>query len=437
MDYLQLLKTEVERRYGRQPESPVDYNELALEIQKATGKNISSYTLMRIWGHVKNTSSPRQDTLSNLARYAGYTGWKEFVSKADALADSAAPSERVSSGIYDSVNNVKSNLRGGTNTNKENKWKKNPTLVLAVAALLILIGVGLGFILRKCASEPPHELVSDILIFDNDTLSWSLDMTTWELTISGNGRMKGFRREGMPEAWLEYRDSLRSVEIGEGITHIGNCAFRDCPLLASISLPESCTSIGNYTFDRCPALTAIVLPERLTSIGGAAFWGCSHLQEIVLPRGVTSIEGELFCYCSGLHSCTILGDIKYIKAYAFAECEALVRINLPEGLKEIETSAFSNCHSLKEIFIPEGVTQIEMCAFHDCSSLQAVTLPSTLTDVGMEAFEYCTALLHIDCHASIAPHLEDDVFIGIPPSTVRLTYPAGADYSSWKTALGI
>ncbi len=434
MDYLQLLKTEVERRYGRQPESPVDYSELALEIQKATGKDISSYTLMRLWGHVKNTSSPRQDTLSNLARYAGYTGWKDFVSKADGLAASAAPSEKVSVDAFDSVNNVKTVLQEEI---KDNRWKKNPALVLAIASLAILIGVGLGFLLRKGVSEPPHELVSDILVSDNDTLSWTLDMTTWELTISGNGRMKDFRRGGTPEAWLEYRDSLRSVIIGEGITHIGDCAFRDCPLLASVSLPKSCTSIGNYTFDLCSALTAIVLPEGLTSIGRTAFWGCSHLQEIVLPRGITSIEDELFCYCSNLRFCTILGDITYIKAYAFAECEALTHIDLPEGLNSIGMSAFSNCHSLEEINIPEGVTHINLYAFHDCSALKTVTLPSTLTDVGMEAFEFCTALHHIDCHASTAPHLEDDVFIGIPPSTVRLTYPAGADYSSWKTALGI
>lgn len=434
MDYLQLLKTEVERRYGRQPESPVDYSELALEIQKATGKDISSYTLMRIWGHVKNTSSPRQDTLSNLARYAGYTGWKDFVSKADALAASATLSGQKPMGVDDSVNNVKTVLQEGI---KENRRKKNPTLVLAVAALVILIGVGMGLFLWKGVSEPTHELVSDILVSNNDTLSWTLDMTTWELTISGNGRMKDFRRGGTPEAWLEYRDSLRSITIGEGVTHIGDCAFRDCPLLASVSLPKSCTSIGCYSFDRCSALTAIALPEGLTSIGRTAFWGCRHLQEIVLPRGITSIEDELFCYCSSLRSCTILGNITVIEDYAFAECEALTHIDQPEGLKSIGMSAFSNCHSLEEIIVPEGVIQIFLYAFHDCSSLKTVTLPSTLANVGMEAFEYCTALLHIDCHASTSPHLEGDVFIGIPPSTVRLTYPAGADYSSWKTALGI
>ena len=125
MDYLQQLKTEIERRYGRQPESPVDYSELALQIKKITGKEISSYTLMRIWGHVKNNSSPRQDTLSNLARYAGYAGWKDFVAQKDALAvldrvgdgkQEAKASEvenAVQESIDVSVNKPESDLRGG------------------------------------------------------------------------------------------------------------------------------------------------------------------------------------------------------------------------------------------------------------------------------------------------------------------------------------
>lgn len=447
MDYLQQLKTEIERRYGRQPESPVDYSDLALQIKKKTGKEISSYTLMRIWGHVKNNSSPRQDTLSNLARYAGYAGWKDFVGQKDALAVSdrvedgnseTHESEGVSSAqksVDVSVNKQELDLRGGANEKKETIRKGNPVLMLGVAVVLISLGIGLGLLIRKHASAPPHEFVSDVLVSDEGTLSWSLDMTTWELTVTGNGQMMDFRRGAPAEAWLEYRDSLRSVVIGEGVTHIGDCAFRNCTMLASVVLPKSCTSIGDYAFDRCSALTNIDLPAGLTSIGRTAFWGCKRLQKIVLPRGVTRIESELFCYCSSLQSCSILGPITSLNEYAFAECESLEHIQLPEGLQLIGLSAFSNCYSLTRMDIPEGVATIYDYAFHNCKSMTEVTLPSTLSYVGNQAFELCSHLRHIDCRAPKAPDLGYDIFIGIPPSSVRLTYPQGANYSNWFSLL--
>ena len=43
------------------------------------------------------------------------------------------------------------------------------------------------------------------------------------LTISGNGAMPNFRYNTMP--WYSYRYTIESVEISEGITSVGRCAF--------------------------------------------------------------------------------------------------------------------------------------------------------------------------------------------------------------------
>lgn len=424
MDYLQILKAEIERRYGRQPESPADYNELALEIREVTGKDISHYTLMRIWGHVKNTSSPRQDTLSNLARYAGFAGWNDFISKADTLPVPEVPVKREEAAEEKEANA----------SPRPVWWLRN----LIAAVLLVLLGLGIGLLIPDGKRALRYETDSGIIVSEKgDTLSWTLDMGTWALTITGEGRIKDFRRGAPAEAWHRYRDSLRSVVIGEGITHIGNCAFRKCPMIETVVLPKSCTTIGSYTFDGCAALSSISLPEGLVNIGQASFWGCFRLKEIVLPRGIKRIESELFCNCPSLESCTILGPVDIVYSYAFAECKSLTRINLPEGLRRIEVSAFSNCQSLKEIIIPEGVTYIMEYAFYGCTSLTEITLPSTLNNIGREAFERCTSLRHIESHALKAPALGANVFLGIPPSTVHLTIPAEANYSFWEKQLGI
>ena len=51
-----------------------------------------------------------------------------------------------------------------------------------------------------------------------DGCSWSLDTSTGILTISGTGGMKYL-------GWLNHRNYLKSVTIGEGITFIAKNAF--------------------------------------------------------------------------------------------------------------------------------------------------------------------------------------------------------------------
>ena len=48
-----------------------------------------------------------------------------------------------------------------------------------------------------------------------------------------------------------YRSAIQRIEIGNGVTSIGNTAFYDCYSLASIVIPDSVTSIGNNAFSNC------------------------------------------------------------------------------------------------------------------------------------------------------------------------------------------
>ena len=408
VEFLDKLKAEVLHLFGEELKSSASFERFSAAIEQETGSSLSVFTLKRLFGQMKTDGSPSINTLSILARYAGYAGWGDFVAQhCPAIKDETIAPPK----------------------------KRRPNyLVGAISALFVLLAAGLLFLPMGHSPKNPNEVTGTIVAEDN-TLTWTLDKSTWALSITGQGKMRNFQQHGMPEAWLAYRDSLRRVVIGEGVTHIGDCAFRNCTMLASIILPQSCTSIGDYAFDRCSSLTDIDLPAGLTSIGRTAFWGCQQLKKIVLPVGITKIEGELFCYCSSLQSCSILGSITSLNEYAFAECEALEQIQLPEGLQLIGLSAFSNCYSLTRMDVPEGVTDIHDYAFHNCKSLTEVTLPSTLSFIGNQAFELCSHLRHIDCVAPKAPHLGYDVFIGIPPSTIHLTYPQGANYSDWLSVL--
>lgn len=130
-----------------------------------------------------------------------------------------------------------------------------------------------------------------------ESLTWSLS-TAGDLTVSGTGDMASFTATGAP--WAEYRDQVKLVIVGQGVTSIGSSAFQDCKNLETVSLPGSLTALGKAAFLRCGELTNVKLPASLKSVGEDCFTGCEKL-ELLNLTGVpdeimelrTSLEGTV------------------------------------------------------------------------------------------------------------------------------------------------
>lgn len=58
-----------------------DFEQLSAEVQTTTGVLLSVTTLKRLWGKLKYTNVPTSTTLNTLAKYAGYSDWREFKQK--------------------------------------------------------------------------------------------------------------------------------------------------------------------------------------------------------------------------------------------------------------------------------------------------------------------------------------------------------------------
>ena len=130
-----------------------------------------------------------------------------------------------------------------------------------------------------------------------EALTWSLN-SAGDLTVSGTGDMADFTATGAP--WAEYRDQVKLVIVGQGVTSIGSSAFQDCKNLETVSLPGSLTALGEAAFLRCGKLTNVKLPASLKSVGEDCFTGCEKLalldltgvpDEIMELR--TSLEGTV------------------------------------------------------------------------------------------------------------------------------------------------
>ena len=185
---------------------------------------------------------------------------------------------------------------------------------------------------------------------------------------------------------------LTSVTIPNSVTSIGNSAFRGCNGLTSVTIPNSVTSIGNSAFEGCCSLTAINIPNGVTNIGDYTFYGCSGLTAINIPNGVTNIGDYTFYGCSGLTAVSIPNSVTSIGYGTFSKCTGLTAINIPNGVTSIGNSAFSGCSGLTSINIPNGVTNIGDSAFRGCSGLTSINIPNGVTNIGDFTFCYCSGL---------------------------------------------
>ena len=97
----------------------------------------------------------------------------------------------------------------------------------------------------------------------------------------------------------EYNGPGGDAVVPDGVTSIGDRAFKGCTSITTITLPEGVTSIGDDAFWYCKSLTSITLPDGVTSIGDDAFWGCRGLTLNVsrwLPYYTTLYKSDGFPY---------------------------------------------------------------------------------------------------------------------------------------------
>ena len=203
-------------------------------------------------------------------------------------------------------------------------------------------------------------------------------------------------------SWCFY--SLKSINIPDSVTSIGDGAFSECHSLKSINIPDSVTRIGYSAFKSCGGLTSISIPPSVTTIEDGTFLGCHSLRNINIPDTVTRIGRSAFEDCDSLTSINIPPSVTTIEDGTFLGCHSFRNINIPDTVTSIEDYAFSECNSLKNINIPNGVTWIGDSAFFYCNSLISITIPSSVIAIGINPFCGCHADLKNESKAFIYEH---------------------------------
>lgn len=226
-----------------------------------------------------------------------------------------------------------------------------------MSKLRFLLLVLLAFSVSALLAENPHGKI-------NKNISWELRDSV--LYITGTGAMPSYTttsRRSIPWSDRKLAGQIARVEIGEGITSVGDFTFgfvtddvetqaeldkyrtvgddlagKDFKL-RGISLPSTLKKIGRNAFARIN-IKAISFPEGLEEIGYAAFTN-SDLHSVCLPSGLRKLGAEVFAGCNNLQCVDINGAAVKLGEGVFFDCNKLRMILHPSRIKSVAPSAFN------------------------------------------------------------------------------------------------
>ena len=289
-------------------------------------------------------------------------------------------------------------------------------------------------------------------------LTWKYDTGTKTLTISGKGDMPNYDWENQAP-WQGHNREMLMLVVEEGVTGIGDNAFRDAGSLISASLPTSLSRIGyapfsfcrslpmvkipagvtkidDWAFQHCYGLAIVSLPAGLQEIGFGAFIGCEKLSAVTIPAGVKKIGSAAFSACSNLQSITVeAGNADYVVADGVLfnkEKTQLVQYPagrvatsyvIPKEVTSIGGSAFNGADNLTAVTIPAGVTEIGIEAFANCFRLTSITIPAAVKTIGANVFGYCHELAEIKVEAANTAYTSADGVLFDKAKKTLIKYP--------------
>ena len=140
-------------------------------------------------------------------------------------------------------------------------------------------------------------------------VDYVFEESTGTLTFTGTGATPDYTPESLPP-FAAHRSQIRTVQVEEGITGLGDNLLRQLTAVTDVQLPESLRTIGSNTFFHVAALQSIRIPAGVTGIGSYAFAACSGLTDIQFDNMAGSLQ---------------------LGACAFIDCKALTAAQFPVG----------------------------------------------------------------------------------------------------------
>ncbi len=166
--------------------------------------------------------------------------------------------------------------------------------------ILLLLGIVAGATMASAQNNTPDEGTCGV------DVHWKYDGQTLTITnVNKRGEFVEIDDYDMKKKvapWTRKKLDVRRVEIYDGITRVGSCAFAACANLQEVVFHGvDLQELGWGAFLGCTRMRSISLPTRLRTIGTIAFANCSALNSIKLPDQCR-VEDQAFVSCTNLKS---------------------------------------------------------------------------------------------------------------------------------------
>ena len=197
-----------------------------------------------------------------------------------------------------------------------------------------------------------------------------------ERTFEGCSSMKRVHIPGSIQQIPSYAFSgTKWITMGEGVTEIGDNAFRGLLDLESLTLPESLKTIGACAFAEMGSnafrwddgkyvacgIRSLTVPDGVTEIGYGAFAG-STLQDIRLSDSLRTVGFRAF------------------------DDSALAVLEYPEGITELDAWYTMGCENLNAIYLPDTLESIEPLAIAKNADLSLFVFHEDRVDTAPEDY---------------------------------------------------
>ncbi len=315
--------------------------------------------------------------------------------------------------------------------------KKALSVFLAVVIAVLQIAVAIPFI-----SAPAH--AAEINFKCGDNLTWTIDGNN-TLIISGTGEMYDVRSEMFEEEpWYDFRYSITSIVIEEGVTSIADGAFGCCYNATRIHIASTVevieydafykkikyVTVGEnsmlrqvdsfafndtewyanlpdkqpvyigrlfYIYKGIPAAgTTLTVKDGTYAVNASACYNRSGIADVILPDSIEHIGANAFLYTTFLSNqpegpiyrgSSLLG---YSGSVPVTQADFVVK----DGTKCIAYGAFGESDRIFSLSLPSSLKTIGAAAFYKCTNLKEVNFAegSELEFVGASAFSGCSAL---------------------------------------------
>ncbi|ELP94737.1 hypothetical protein EIN_340750 [Entamoeba invadens IP1] len=183
--------------------------------------------------------------------------------------------------------------------------------------------------------------------------------------------------------------ALPEVVLPTTVTHVGNCAFKNCQFLRKVVLDDNVESLGVGCFKSCQSLMDIHIPENLRELPAECFMNCYSLNELKKHQTIEEVGDSCFEGCESIEH----AEISFrLGKKCFCGCQNLKKVVINKEAEKVNEACFFDCNQLKEITIQEGVKFFGNYCFFKCLSLEEINFPQSVQSVGYGCFFGCKNL---------------------------------------------